>query len=148
MKAVTVHQPYASATALRLKWIETRSWATHYRGDIAIHAASIAKIAYKPVFERAPEQHRAIFKNAGYDYFWQLPQGEIVAIVELYDVQPVEHLLVNGDADADEQHWGVYNPGRFGWMFRNIRRLEKPVRVSGHQGLWDWTPSADLRFAA
>ena len=40
MKAITIRQPYASLIARGVKTVETRSWATHYRGRIAIHAAA------------------------------------------------------------------------------------------------------------
>ncbi len=41
MKAITIWQPWASLLAYGGKQFETRSWATSYRGPIAIHAASI-----------------------------------------------------------------------------------------------------------
>ena len=39
MKAITVWQPWASLLVSGRKRYETRSWATTYRGPIAIHAA-------------------------------------------------------------------------------------------------------------
>ena len=39
MKALTIWQPWASLIARGVKQYETRSWATKYRGPIAIHAA-------------------------------------------------------------------------------------------------------------
>lgn len=39
MKAITIWQPWASLLAHGMKQYETRSWATKYRGPIAIHAA-------------------------------------------------------------------------------------------------------------
>ena len=39
MKALTILQPWASLIACGAKMIETRSWSTAYRGEIAIHAA-------------------------------------------------------------------------------------------------------------
>ena len=39
MKAITVWQPWASLLVSGRKRYETRSWATSYRGPIAIHAA-------------------------------------------------------------------------------------------------------------
>lgn len=41
MKALTIWQPWASLLACGAKQYETRSWATSYRGPIAIHAAAI-----------------------------------------------------------------------------------------------------------
>ena len=38
MKAITLHQPWASAIALGRKTYETRSQPTRYRGLLAIHA--------------------------------------------------------------------------------------------------------------
>lgn len=40
MKALTLHQPWASLIALGYKTIETRSWATSHRGPLAIHAGT------------------------------------------------------------------------------------------------------------
>jgi hypothetical protein len=40
MKAITIWQPWASLKACGAKEFETRSWATSYRGPIAIHAAA------------------------------------------------------------------------------------------------------------
>jgi hypothetical protein len=39
MKCISLWQPFASAVALGIKKIETRSWMTYYSGPIAIHAA-------------------------------------------------------------------------------------------------------------
>lgn len=39
MKALSLTQPWASLVAIGEKRIETRSWATRYRGPVAIHAA-------------------------------------------------------------------------------------------------------------
>jgi activating signal cointegrator 1 len=40
MKALTLTQPWATLIAIGAKHIETRSWATSYRGPLAIHAAA------------------------------------------------------------------------------------------------------------
>lgn len=40
MKALTLWQPWASLIAAGHKRIETRAWATRYRGPLAIHAAA------------------------------------------------------------------------------------------------------------
>lgn len=38
MKALTIHQPWASLIAYGFKRFETRGWRTNYRGLVAIHA--------------------------------------------------------------------------------------------------------------
>lgn len=39
MKAITLWQPWATAMAMGVKRIETRSWFTRHRGDLLICAA-------------------------------------------------------------------------------------------------------------
>jgi len=41
MKAVTLHQPWASLTAIGVMTIITRQQATPYRGPLAIHASKM-----------------------------------------------------------------------------------------------------------
>ncbi len=40
MKALSLHQPWASLIAIGAKRVETRHWTTSYRGPLAIHAAA------------------------------------------------------------------------------------------------------------
>lgn len=42
LKAITLLQPWASLVAMGAKTIETRPYATQYRGPLAIHAAKTA----------------------------------------------------------------------------------------------------------
>ncbi len=39
IKAISLHQPWASLIAMGLKKFETRSWLTNYRGKLVICAA-------------------------------------------------------------------------------------------------------------
>jgi len=49
MRALTIHQPWASLIAAGLKTIETRAWATKHRGQIVIHAGQQAAQGRLPV---------------------------------------------------------------------------------------------------
>lgn len=149
MKAITLHQPYASGVALGCKPDETRGFRTHYRGSLAIHAGLFTPVINAAVLANAPEAHRAAFVAAGYHLggkpsLIKLPQGNIVAIVELYDCIPVEEAA--DTLTPEVKHWGIYKPGRWIWRLRNVRRLASPIFIRGKQGLWDWTPPADLQF--
>jgi len=64
MKAISLYQPYASLIASGKKTIETRCWATRYRGDLLIAST------LKPVV-------------AG------LPLGQALCIVEIFDCMPM-----------------------------------------------------------
>ncbi len=33
---------------------------------------------------------------------------------------------------------GVYLKGRYAWILKNIEVLDKPIRVKGHLGIWNY----------
>lgn len=134
LKAVSLHQPWASAVPLGIKTIETRGFRSHHRGDLAICAAKL-----KP-----DEDDYLRFCSAGAGMGAELPLGVVVAIVDLYDVQPTEKLIKR--ITVFESGWGNYGPGRFGWLFRDIRPLAEPVPIRGQQGMWT-VNSIDLQNA-
>lgn len=39
MKAISLLEPWASLIKEKVKYIETRSWQTKYRGELYIHAS-------------------------------------------------------------------------------------------------------------
>lgn len=123
MKAITLHQPYASLIAHGYKCIETRTWPTHYRGSLAIHAAK----RWAPGWLRwidpdSPDGWRLeTLDNIGGDAHedangggwyrpWgsSLPLGFVVATARLVDCVPIigpddrepagEHVFDRGDS--------------------------------------------------
>ena len=44
MKVLTIKEPFATLIKNKIKYIETRTWKTNYRGEIYIHAG-IAKLS-------------------------------------------------------------------------------------------------------
>ena len=69
-KVLTVQQPFASLIADGKKCIEHRSWRTHYRGPLVIHAGKGID--------------REECRRRGYDAD-ALPRGVTLCTVELYD---------------------------------------------------------------
>lgn len=74
MKALTLTQPWASLVALGEKRIETRSWGTSYRGELAIHAAasippawSAEGVGWVPALERRFRSRRYLWLNRSSD---------------------------------------------------------------------------------
>lgn len=90
MKALSLWQPWATLMAERYKRIETRSWPTKYRGELAIHAAK--KIAPEGVaLWRVEQESGAIPGFLG--RFDELPKGRLLCVVELIDCVPTDWLL-------------------------------------------------------
>ena len=154
MKAITLYEPWASLMAIGAKQNETRPRPTHHRGDICIHAAR--KEDATPEY-LVPQIIQAFLSRN------LLPEpntlGCIVAVVELWDVQPSGRFFELGregeasDADsiasgfigvtAEEHAFGNYSVGRFIYRTRNLRRLKTPVPARGLQCV-GWTLPADV----
>jgi len=95
MKAITLWQPWASLVALGVKTIETRSWATSYRGPIAIHAAkrplgngALNVGAYTNVTGEPIAQGQQVMSGPNFQLV-VCPLGAIVATATLADVVPI-----------------------------------------------------------
>ena len=80
MKAITLWQPWASLLACGAKEYETRSWATSYRGPIAIHAAAKKPSTIWEAIECIVDEVRAALGIIDPD---DLPRGCIIATAEL-----------------------------------------------------------------
>jgi len=129
--ALSLTQPWASAMALGLKRIETRSWSTALRGPIAIHASKGFPVWAKEfaMFEVAS------YLNHAPEWY---PRGAIVAVGILTDVVRTETLRLQ--IMEREEFFGDYTAGRFGWIFEDIRPLRQPVPATGRLGIWTMPP--------
>jgi hypothetical protein len=100
MKAITLHEPWASAMADGLKSIETRGWGTDYRGPVAIHAGK--KLVDWFEAPRVAMQH---YKPR------EFPYGCVVAIGELVDCQKMTPIFL-ATVSPSEKEWGWYEEDR------------------------------------
>lgn len=161
MKAITVWQPWASLLAIGAKEFETRSWATAYRGPIAIHAS---KKDAKEIMRSLPADTQMMMFDRLYEHYGRrdsvlrrLPTGAVIATAELVNVWytaldgagvlkairlgPGRELMTKESLmfpTAQERLFGDWTPGRYVWQMKNVKLLPEPVPTSGKQGLWDW----------
>ncbi len=156
MKTLTLTQPWATLVAIGAKRIETRSWATNYRGPLAIHAAKGWKredrellcpygAASNP-FVDALYHHYALDNDL-------IPlldnqRGKVIATCTLrtcfrFGEKPVYPDLDRGVVDPirePELSFGNFAPGRCGWMLTDVVMLPEPIPAKGALGLWEWSP--------
>lgn len=154
MKAITIHQPWASLISIGAKRFETRGWKTNYRGPIAIHAS---KKDPKLMIQSLPHGVQVSVFDSFYDRLniasgaiSHMPTGAIVAtanLVECYKIH-VDHtgdivLMLGGipkvwiGKDSPETSFGHYEDGRYAWLLQDVNRID-PVNTKGQQGLWNW----------
>lgn len=132
VKALTLHQPWATLVALGEKRVETRSWATNYRGPLLIHAG--AKMSKwdeldchdQPIFE-ALLRHDVWPKD--------LPLGAILCVTSIIGIGHTE--VEEGQLSEPEVSFGNYAPGRYAWHLGPVYRLEFPFPARGSLGLWE-----------
>jgi hypothetical protein len=153
MKALTLTQPWATLVALGEKRIETRSWSTKYRGEIAIHAGIRFPFDCRDLCDTPP--FRSVLRG-----FWlgasDLPAGRVIAtalLVECIETEVAtagivgENLVLNRYAKPrhyrigrHERDFGDYTPGRWAWVLDDIKPLPEPIPARGARRLWEWTP--------
>ena len=165
MKVITLTQPWATLVAIGAKRIETRSWATKYRGPLLIHAAAglgpggkraFYARCYSTVFGNAlAPAIKGTREIAGYTipHFdaGKLPRGAIIARANLIRIVETDDLLVDGRASVitgqgietwhlsdQEVSFGDYTPGRYAWLLADVQPLATPIPAKGKLGLWEF----------
>jgi hypothetical protein len=146
LPALTLWRPWAAAFTDLLepvaKRIENRTWATCYRGPVALHAGQrfdweafasirriVSTIGYRPqigpvavqldvdnILPPSPDGH---------------PTG-VVAVAQLVGI--CTQSLGGADLRCGCGPWAF--PGQRHWQFVNVRVLAEPVPCKGSQQLW------------
>jgi len=142
MKALTLYQPWAQLVVDKNKLIETRSWRTHHRGDLLIHAGKTFHFSDLELCHQEKHFARCIPDPT------KLITGALLGVVEVKDcirmagVIDINYQLlhwVDQSKIEQERTFGHYDEGRYMWILGNVRKFEKPIYgVSGAQGLWDY----------
>lgn len=120
MKALTICQPYAELIARGLKLIENRTWATDYRGPLAIHAGKSRTWLGEDDLEAYPA----------------MSFGAVVAVATLRGCCRLEDLPL-----SLRHHDHALGP--WCWILQDVHRVE-PVPYRGAQGLWDFLEDARI----
>lgn len=134
MKALTIHQPFASLLACGAKSYETRSWSTNHRGPLAIHAAKTTETLEWLRTNRWARYRRELRYN-GLDPE-QLPLGSVVAVGSLVQVRRTDDAVHY--ISHTERQLGNWSAGRYAWQLNNVRPLDEPVPARGQQRLWNF----------
>lgn len=94
MKALSVHQPWASMIARGDKGIETRTWPTNHRGELLI------------VSTKRPDPDHP-----------DLPLGQALCVIELSDCRPMTR-------EDEEDACCPCQPGLHSWIAKNTYRVK------------------------
>jgi len=142
MKAISIRQPWASMIAEGRKEYETRSWATPYRGQIAIHAAKTLTVKEWEHWQKMPFYRE--FLEQYYSMFASLPRGCIIAVGELAAIYDAVKLAPK--ISESEVAFGNFAPGRYAWRIVNVKKLDSPIPLRGQLGLFDVVQSMQTQY--
>lgn len=128
LKAITIHQPWASLIAMGIKRIENRTWATKHRGPIAIHAGKSKKLygLCQVKGDFYPLESLEIPYSKARPLSME-PFGAIIAVGVIADCFHIRD-RVNTDP------WAT---GPYCWVLESMVQLESPIPYSGQQLLWE-----------
>ena len=127
MKVISIKEPFATLIMNGLKVIETRSWKTNYRGEIYINASgkSLAKEYLNPYV-------LALIKDMNMNY------GKIICKANLVDCIYMDEKFLNKVKDDNQEYnLGLYQLGRYAWIFENIVPII-PIEAKGKLNIWNY----------
>ena len=129
MKVVSIIEPWASLIKEKVKYIETRSWKTNYRGKLYIHA-SLKKVPKK---DERINNLITLLKDKDFKY------GHIIAEATLVDcIYMDEEFISKIKKNNQEYICGEYSIGRYAWVLEDIKELSKPIPAKGSLGIWNY----------
>lgn len=161
VKALALTQPWASLVAFGAKKIETRTWATAYRGQLAIHASKTWSKEDQALCEREP--FKAALRGLTAE---TMPLGRVLAVVEVTGCAAMRHRLGGPRCEAchtageirghrcdscdgtgwlidpygvpePERSFGGYEVGRFGIFIERPRLVPHPVAARGQLSIYE-----------
>ena len=129
MKVVSIIEPWASLIKEKVKYIETRSWKTNYRGKIYIHA-SLKKVPKK---DERINNLITLLKDKDFKY------GHIIAEATLVDCIYMDEDFISKIKNNNQEYiCGEYSIGRYAWILEDIKELSKTIPAKGSLGIWNY----------
>jgi hypothetical protein len=107
MKAISIRAPWAWAILYAGKDIENRSWITHTRGTVAVHAS---KTMSRPLYEEARAEIKKLAPRAKMPSYEAMPRSAIIGLVDIVACEP-----------KMKSKW--HDRGQYGFVLANPRVL-------------------------
>lgn len=128
MKVLSLTEPYATLIKEGKKKIETRSWKTNYRGELYIHSSST----------KIPKEYKNNIDLMSLVDIDKLNYGNIICSCELVDcIEMTDEFVEKIKKNKNEYISGIYAKGRYAWILKDIKVLDKPIKAKGHLGIWN-----------
>lgn len=136
VKVLSIKEPHASLLLTPYKTIETRSWATSYRGEIFLHASASApsyrkeKAMWDRVLNLYDKEENRTGKRPAFHKGFIYAKATLVDCIEMTP----ENIAALPQEEIDA---GYYSPGRYMWVLKNVTPID-PIPAKGHLGIWNY----------
>ena len=129
MKVLTIKEPFATLIKNKVKYIETRSWKTNYRGELYIHAG-LAKLS------KEVKNRKGLSELYNED---ELKYGFIICKCNLVDCIYMTEEFIKQEKEKNLNNFiaGRYEVGRYAWVLDNIELID-PIQAKGQLGIWNY----------
>jgi hypothetical protein len=131
MKAISIRSPWAWAILYAGKDIENRSWITHTRGTVAVHAS---KTMSRPFYEEARAEIKKLAPRAKMPAYEAMPRSAIIGLVDVVACEP-----------KTKSKW--HDRGQYGFVLANPRVLRRPIPCDGWLNFWEVPENIVRRIA-
>ena len=140
MKAISIHQPWASLLVTGRKRFETRAWHTNYRGPLAIHASRLLTSIGTHLTTQKPYQQ--LLATIGVDTYKDLVLGKILGqatLVDCWRVMEIPDANLPTETELAIGNFGTKQGAReiWTWLFTDPKPLTTPFATGGTLGLWE-----------
>lgn len=143
MKALSIKQPWASLIAHGIKDIENRTWKTHFRGRIYIHASGKASGNLGILLN--DEQIKSVMNNG-------LPEILFSAIIGEVDIVDcvINHKSIWAEhAPSDEPERFMFYAPIYNWVLANAVLYDEPIlNIKGKLSFWKYSKFPCLDYQA
>lgn len=138
MKALSIKQPWASLIAHGIKDIENRTWKTHFRGKIYIHASGVPSGRITQLLTEL--QLDVCFEETDFRFLdTTLIKSAIIGEVDIVDCV-INHPSIWAEK-SDWQEVGWTEKQIYNWVLANPVLYDKPIlNVKGKLSFWEFDP--------
>ena len=143
IKAISLHQPWASLIAAVGKTIETRHWAPPkdiVGTRIAVHATQQLMQLPKKTHQK---YNQYVEQYLGPNWHESTPRGAVIAIATLKSAEQIDQYTKL--PDEPELLFGDYTAGRWMWHLDEIVPLTTIYPCRGRQSFWNWPVPDELQ---
>ena len=140
---LSIAQPFCSGIIEGKKSIELRTWGTHYRGIIALHAGSkwyggvdLSKSTFRAEAHQIRAIREAVQRLGTSREIADYPTGSIIGMARLVQCRRFVSLEEYESLRPAHQGSTEWDERDYGWWFEDVVKLEEPVKVRGYLGLF------------